>query len=171
MNYYRKTVNNTANDVKLKMQIGALTVKITENINKINDLLEVDKNIKKDIIDNSNLIISSKDIIESKIPELEHNLILINTNLTKFVDLTKNNIKLVENNVSDIDNNKNSIDIIEQNIANMNLNLDRIASIENNIRNNYNISQINKKKSEFNTTLIDNYTNALNQLKIILTII
>ena len=39
-------MNNTANDVKLKMQIGTLTVKITENINKINDLLEVDKNIK-----------------------------------------------------------------------------------------------------------------------------
>ena len=56
MNYYRKTVNNTANDVKLKMQIDALKVKITENINKINDLLEVDKNIKKDIIDNSNSI-------------------------------------------------------------------------------------------------------------------
>ena len=56
MNYYRKTVNNTANDVKLKAQIGALTVKITKNINKINNLLEVDKNIKKDIIDNSNSI-------------------------------------------------------------------------------------------------------------------
>ena len=50
-NYY-----NTANDVKVKMQIGALTVKITENINKINDLFEVDKNIKKDIVDNSNSI-------------------------------------------------------------------------------------------------------------------
>ena len=56
MNYYRKTGNNTANDVKLKMKIGALTVRITENINKINDLLEVDKNIKKDIVDNSNSI-------------------------------------------------------------------------------------------------------------------
>ena len=56
LNYYRKTVNNTANDVKLKMQIGALTVKISENINKINDLLEVDKDIKKDIADNSNSI-------------------------------------------------------------------------------------------------------------------
>ena len=158
MNYYRKTVNNTVNDVKLKMQVGALTVKMTENIKKINDLLEVDKNIKKDIINNSNLIISNKDIIKNKIPELERNLILINTNLTKFVDLTKNNIKLVENNVSDIDNNKNSIDIIEQNIPNMNLNLDKIATTENNIRNNNNISQINKNKSEFNTTLIDNHT-------------
>ena len=38
------------------MQIGALTVKIIENINKINNLLEVDKDIKKDIIDNSNSI-------------------------------------------------------------------------------------------------------------------
>ena len=37
MNYYRKSVNNTVNDVKLKMQMGALTLKITENINKIND--------------------------------------------------------------------------------------------------------------------------------------
>ena len=54
--YYRKAVNNTANDVKLKMQIDTLTVKITENINKINDLLEVDKNIKKNIVDNSNNI-------------------------------------------------------------------------------------------------------------------
>ena len=47
MNYYRKPINNVANDIKLKMQIGALTVKITENINKINDLPDVDKNIKK----------------------------------------------------------------------------------------------------------------------------
>ena len=56
MNYYRKNVDNTANDLKLKMQIGGLTVKMTENINKINDLLEVDKDIKKDITDNSNSI-------------------------------------------------------------------------------------------------------------------
>ena len=38
------------------MQIGILTVKITENINEINNLLEVDKNIKKDIVDNPNSI-------------------------------------------------------------------------------------------------------------------
>ena len=50
MNYYRKPINKTIDDVKLKMQIGTLTVKITENINKINDLLEVDKVIKKDIM-------------------------------------------------------------------------------------------------------------------------
>ena len=32
MNYYRKPINKTANDVKSKVQIGALTVKIAENI-------------------------------------------------------------------------------------------------------------------------------------------
>ena len=50
--YYRKPINKTVDDVKLKMRIGILTVKIPENINKINNLLEVDKNIKKDIVDN-----------------------------------------------------------------------------------------------------------------------
>ena len=47
MNYYRKPIEKTINDVKLKMRIGALTVKTTENINKINYLLEVDKILKK----------------------------------------------------------------------------------------------------------------------------
>ena len=61
--YYRKPINKTVNDVKLKMQIGALTVKITENINKINDLLEVDKNIKKDIANNLNKIVSMNESI------------------------------------------------------------------------------------------------------------
>ena len=45
--YYRKPINKTVDDVKLKMQIGALTVKIIENVNKINNLLEVDKDFKK----------------------------------------------------------------------------------------------------------------------------
>ena len=56
MNYYRKPIEKTINNVNLKMQIGALTIKIAENINKINDLLEVDKNIKKDVSDNSNSV-------------------------------------------------------------------------------------------------------------------
>ena len=64
MNYYRKTVNKTANDIKLKKRIGVLTVKITENINKIDDLLEVDKTIKKDIIDNSDSIINMKKMLQ-----------------------------------------------------------------------------------------------------------
>ena len=45
MNYYRKPINKVATDVKLKMQIAALTLKISENNNKIDDLIGVDKNI------------------------------------------------------------------------------------------------------------------------------
>ena len=54
--YYRKTVNNTANDVKLKMQTAAFTLKLSENNDKIDDLLKADKDIKKDITDNSNAL-------------------------------------------------------------------------------------------------------------------
>ena len=56
MNYYRKTVNKVVNDVKLKMQLGALTLKLNENNNKIDDLIGVDKNIKKDVSSNSGQI-------------------------------------------------------------------------------------------------------------------
>ena len=62
MNYYRKPIEKTINDVKLKMQIGALTV-------KINDLLEVDKNIKKDVIDNSNSIKNMKNEIDLELSD------------------------------------------------------------------------------------------------------
>ena len=154
MNYYRKNVNNTTNDLKLKMQIGGLTVKMTENINKINDLLEVDKDIKKDITDNSNSIknmkneISDKvdknyidnnyynknyvDILSSnvynrthldnkfddiynksnnKISKLDRNIVLFNTNLTKFIDETyKQDQKLQDNKISTLEN-KNLTDV------------------------------------------------------------
>ena len=42
MNYYRKNVNNTTNDLKLKMQMAAFTLKLSENNNKIDDLLKAD---------------------------------------------------------------------------------------------------------------------------------
>ena len=47
MNYYCKPINKVDDDVKLRMQLGALTLKISENNNKIDDLIGVDKNIKK----------------------------------------------------------------------------------------------------------------------------
>ena len=65
MNYYRKNVDNTANDLKLKMQMAAFTLKLSKNNDKIDDLLEVDKNIKKDISDNSNTIKNMKNEIDN----------------------------------------------------------------------------------------------------------
>ena len=70
MDYYRKPINKVVNDVKLKMQLGALTLKLSENNNKIDDLIGVDKNIKKDVSSN----LSKIDTNTSNIDEIKSNL-------------------------------------------------------------------------------------------------
>ena len=80
MNYYRKPIDKTIKDVKLKMQMGALTV-------KINDLLEVDKNIKKDISDNSNSIKNMKNEIDLELSDKIGNYYDKNEIDLKFNDL------------------------------------------------------------------------------------
>ena len=78
MNYYRNPINKVINDVKLKMQIGALTLKLNENNKKIDDLIGVDKNIKKDISTNSGLIDANTSNISSnlgKINNIENDLV------------------------------------------------------------------------------------------------
>ena len=79
--YYRKTVNKVVNDVKLKMQLGALTLKLNENNNKIDDLIGVDKNIKKDVSSNSGLIDTNTSNISSnlgKITNIENDIKISN---------------------------------------------------------------------------------------------
>ena len=108
--YYRKTVDNTANDVKSKMQIGALTVKITENINKINDLLEVDKNIKKDIVNNSNKIVSMNESITNNFNRIsinERSIKFKNDTINSNIDEMKSTLTNVKNNLSDFKVNEN----------------------------------------------------------------
>ena len=85
MNYYRKPINKVIDDVKLKMQLGALTLKISENNNKIDDLIGVDKNIKKDIISNTSKI----DTNTSNINEIKSNL--------SNIDFNSNNKYSIEN--------------------------------------------------------------------------
>ena len=78
MNYYRKPINKVIDDVKLKMQLGALTLKLSENNKKIDDLIGVDKNIKKDISTNSNQISTNTSSISSnlgKINDIENDLV------------------------------------------------------------------------------------------------
>ena len=109
MNYYRKPINKTVDDVKLKMQIVALTVKITENINKINNLLEVDKDIKKDIVDNSNSFKNMNNDITNNF-----NRISINEKSKKFkTDTINSNINEMKSNLDNLDlssSNKYSIE-------------------------------------------------------------
>ena len=90
------------------MLIGALTVKITENINKINDLIEVDKNIKNDIADKSDSIENMNNDITNNF-----NRISINEKNIKFqtdtINLNINEIKSTLDNLDLSSNNKYSI--------------------------------------------------------------
>ena len=85
MNYYRKPINKVANDVKLKIQLSALTLKLSENNKKIDDLIGVDKNIKKDV--------SSK---TTKIDTNTSNIDEIKSNLSN-IDFDSGNIYSIEN--------------------------------------------------------------------------
>ena len=150
MNYYRKTVNNTANDVKLKMQICALTVKITENINKINDLLEVDKNIKKDIIDNSNSIENiNKDLTNN------FNRISINEKNIKFkIDTINSNIDEMKSTLTNYKNDLSDFKVNE-NVANYSIQNFYIYDIC--VENNYTLNKDNPKFVIFTYTLEDDF--------------
>ena len=108
MNYYRKPINKVIDNVKLKMQLGALILKMSENNNKIDDLLEADKNIKNNISNNT-----------TKIENISSNLGIINTN--------KSNIS---SNLSKIGNNENNI---SSNLGMINTNKNDISSNLNQI--------------------------------------
>ena len=142
MNYYRKPIEKTINDVKLKTQIGILTVKITENINKINDLLEVYRNIKKDIVDNSNSIENmNKDIINN------FNGISINEKSIKFkTDTINSNIDEIKSNLNNLDLSSNSKYSIENFF---------IYNIET--ENNYKLSKDTPRFSIFNYNLVNEF--------------
>ena len=140
--HYRKPINKTVDDVKLKMKIGALTVKITENINKINDLLKVDKNVKKDIADNSNSIENiNKDVTNN------FNRISINEkNITFKTDTISSNINEIKSTLDNLDlssNNKYSIENFF------------IYNIE--IENSYKLSKDAPRFSIFNYDLINEF--------------
>ena len=89
MNYYRKPINKVANDVKLKMQIGALTLKLSENNKKIDDLIVVDKNIKNDISSNTSKIGNIKNDISTNSGLISTNTSSISTNLEKIDNFTQ----------------------------------------------------------------------------------
>ena len=123
MNYYKKTVNDTANHVKLKMQIGVLTLKLSENINKIDDLIEVDKNIKKYIADNAEIIEKNRRGLHLMIPQIQSNTKLINNNINKL----NSNHNIISINTKKADNNLNLINTNISNISNIN---DRLSNID-----------------------------------------
>ena len=185
--YYRRIIQNIDN-VTMKFDISALLVKskehdskidtnknnIAENLTLINsksDIIEANKNNiaenltlinskfeanKNNIAENLTLINSKSDIIEANKNNISENLTLINSK-SDIIEANRNNI--AENLTlinSKFEANKNNI---AENLTLINSKSDIIETNRNNITNNYNITQINKKKSEFNTTLIDNNKN------------
>ena len=112
MNYYRKPINKVIDDVKLKMQLGALNL-------KLNDLIGVDKNIKKDISTNTSKIGNNKNDISNVSNLINSNTKSISTNLEKIND-NINAIKLINKNSQD-----NSKDI-STNTKSISTNLEKI---------------------------------------------
>ena len=166
MNYYRKPIEKRINDVKLKMQIGALTVKISENINEINGLLEVDKNIKKDIVDNSNSIKNMKNEIDLKLSD-KVNQKYINDTLydKKYIDDSLND-KVDKSNVDNLlsDNyyDKNNINLKFNDLYNKNYPDNKFDNIYDKTEINDINSKLNRNIVLFNTNLtnhIDKYSN------------
>ena len=111
MNYYRKTVDNVVDNVKLKMQMGALTLKLSENNGNISS--------------NTSLIDTNKNNISS-------NTSLIDTNVSDISTLktgVSNNYNFTQINKKKSDNNTTFIDTNRDNIA---TNLSKINAIEEN---------------------------------------
>ena len=122
MNYYRKPINRVIDDVKFKMQLGALTLKLNENNNKIDDLIGVDKNIKKDISTNTSKISNNKSNISTNSGLIETNTSSISTNSN-----------LISSNTSSISTNSGKIDNFTQYILKSGKDFEEKYIIENQI--------------------------------------
>ena len=144
MDYYRKTVNNVVDDIKLKMQLGALTLKISENNKKIDDLIGVDKNIKKNVSSNLSKINNNSSTISTNFKQISVNTGDISTNLGQ-----------INTNTSSISSNSRQIStntsVISTNSGQISTNTGNISS---------NLKQINSNTESISTNLekIDNFT-------------
>ena len=167
--YYGKTINNTANDVKLKMQMAAFTLKLSENNDKIDDLLKADKDIKKDITDNSNSIknfYTKQDvnniISQYYLKKYLYDKIYIDTNF-----LVKSEIDKKDNEIlNKVNNNFYSRNYINDNyhlknnvydknyINNLTNNLYNRTYLDNKFDNIYDKTEVNNKTSKLDRNII-----------------
>ena len=141
MNYYRKTVDNVVDNVKLKMQMAAVTLKLSENKNNISSNTSLIDTNKNNISSNTSLIDTNKNNISSNTSLIDTNKNNISSN-TSLIDTNKNNISSLKTDVSKnynftqinkkkSDNNTTFIDTNRDNIA---TNLSKINTIEQNYK-------------------------------------
>ena len=147
MNYYRKPINKVANDVKSKMQLGALTLKLSENNKKIDSLIDVDRNVKKDISSNLSKIDNNENDISS-------NLEKINSIKNDISTQIKSDVDEIKSNLSNIDFNSNNKYTIENFF---------IYNIE--IENDYTLNKDNPEFSIFNYNLEDDFKSRFVKIK------
>ena len=154
MNYYRKPINKTVDDVKLKMQMGVLTV-------KINDLLEVDKNIKKDISDNSNSIKNIKNEIDLKLSDKVDQ---------KYINDTLYDKKYIDDSLNDKVDKSNIDNLLSDNYYdknNINLKFNDLYNkiyLDNKFDNIYDKTEINNINSKLNRNIVLFNTNLTNHI-------
>ena len=126
MNYYRKPINKVIDDVKLKIQLGALTLKLSENDKKIDDLIGVDKNIKKDVSFNTSKISNNKSDISTNSGLISTNTSSISTNSSQISTNTSSistNSGQISTNTADISTNSG---LISTNTGAISHNLEKI---------------------------------------------
>ena len=121
------------------MGLSALTLKISENNKKIDDLIDVDKNIKKDISSNTSKIDNNENDISS-------NLVKINSFENDISTQIKSDIDEIKSNLSNIDFDSNNKYTIENFF---------IYNIE--IENDYTLNKDNPEFSTFNYNLEDDF--------------
>ena len=97
MNYYRKPINKTIDDIKLKMQMAAFTLKLIENKNNISS--------------NSSLLDTNKNNISTLKTDVSNNYNFTRINKKK----SDNNTTFIDTNRDNIANNLSKINTIEQN--------------------------------------------------------
>ena len=139
MNYYRKNIDNTANNLKLKMQMAAFTLKVSENNDKIDDLLKANKDIKKDITDNSNSI-------KNFYTKQDINNIISQYYLKKNIDSMLNNYYL-KSNIDNKINDRYDKNYIDNNLYNR-------TYLDNKFDNIYNENEINEKTSKLDRNIV-----------------
>ena len=118
MNYYRKTVNNVVDNVKLKMQIGALTLKLSESNGNISSNLTKIGNNETNISSNLTKIGNNETNISSNLTKIGNNETNISSNLTKIGNNETNissNLAKIGNNETNISSNLTKINTIDEN--------------------------------------------------------
>ena len=118
MNYYRKTVDNTANDLKLKMQMGALTLKLSENNGNISSNLSKINTNTSDISNNHNFTQINKKKSEFNTSLIDANRDNIAANLTTLNNIDNDLVSLrgrINTHQNDIQNINSNINAIKEN--------------------------------------------------------